>query len=79
MEYRSFHVGGNPDKIAFLADELNDKIRSLQKVGWIIDDISRIDNNRAWSMSKQMYVSTTEYIIIAKREVEGETNGIHET
>ena len=65
--YRSFHVGGNPDRIAFLADELNKEIRSLQSEGWIIDDISPIDNTRAWSANKQMYVSTKEYIIIAKK------------
>lgn len=70
MIYRSFHVGGDPTRIAFLANELDEKLRSLQEVGWIIDSVNPIDNNRAWDFHKQMYVSTPEYIIIAKQEVE---------
>lgn len=70
MIYRSFHVGGDPTKIAFLANELDDKLSSLQRAGWVIDSVNQIDNNRAWDFHKQMYVSTPEYIIIAKKEVE---------
>ena len=70
MTYRSFHVGGDPTKIAFLADELNYELSSLQRAGWVIDSVNQIDNNRAWDVHKQMYVSTPEYIIIAKKEVE---------
>ena len=70
MIFRSFHVGGDPTRIAFLANELDEKLRSLQEVGWTIDSVNPIDNNRAWDFHKQMYVSTPEYIIIAKQEVE---------
>lgn len=68
MIYRSFHVGGDPTGIAFLADDLDEKLRSLQKAGWTIDGIDLITNTRAWDRSKQMYVETPEYIIRAKKE-----------
>ena len=68
--YSSFKVGGDPTRIAFLANDLDEKLRSLQKAGWTIDSVNQIDNNRAWEFHKQMYVSTPEYIIIAKQEVE---------
>ena len=66
--YETFHVGGDPTKIAFLAEDLRRKLDSLQKDGWEIDSVSKIDNSRAWDMYKQTFVSTPEYIIIAKKE-----------
>ena len=66
--YVVFHVGGDPKKIAFLADELSRKIDDLQNLGWEIDGVDSITNTRAWDSSKQMYVETPEYIIRAKKE-----------
>ena len=64
--WRIFKVGGNPDREAFLADELEREILELQEYDW---NIERIDCNRisrAWSMDKQKYVETLQYIIVAK-------------
>lgn len=66
-KYRIFHVGGDPEQIAFLADELRKKVEDLQSIGWEIDGIDLITNTRAWNMHKQMYVETPEYIIRAKK------------
>lgn len=64
--YGIFHVGGDPKRIAFLADELSRKINDLQNSGWEIVGVDSITNTRAWDSSKQMYVKTSEYIIRAK-------------
>ena len=63
-----FHVGGEPMKEAFLAEELEKMIDKLQLEGWIIKDINHFINKRAWDMSKQKYVETPEYIICAYKE-----------
>ena len=67
-KYGIFHVGGDPKRIAFLADELSRKIDDLQNSGWEIDGVDSITNTRAWDSSKQMYVETPEYIIRVKKE-----------
>lgn len=66
--YKVFCIGGDPKKIAFLANELRKKIDDLQDCGWEIDGVDLINNTRAWDSSKQMYVETPEYIIRAKKE-----------
>ena len=66
--YRVFHVGGDPKRIAFLADELRKKVEDLQNLGWEIDGVDPINNTRAWDSDRQMYVETPEYIIRAKKE-----------
>lgn len=70
--YRTFRVGGDPTKIAFLAEDLSNTVNKLQLSGWIIERIDTINNTRAWDYNKQIYVSTTEYIIIAYRNTYGE-------
>lgn len=66
--YKVFCIGGDPKKIAFLANGLRKKIDDLQDCGWEIDGVDLINNTRAWDSSKQMYVETPEYIIRAKKE-----------
>lgn len=66
--YKVFCIGGDPKKIAFLANELRKKIDDLQDCGWEIDGVDLINNTRAWDSGKQMYVETPEYIIRAKKE-----------
>lgn len=66
--YKVFCIGGDPSRIAFLADELSRKIDDLQSSGWEIDGVDLINNTRAWYIDKQMYVETPEYIIRAKKE-----------
>lgn len=66
--YKVFCIGGDPKKIAFLANELRRKIDDLQSSGWEIDGVDLINNTRAWDSGKQMYVETPEYIIRAKKE-----------
>lgn len=68
MTYKVFCIGGDPMKIAFLANALREKIDDLQNDGWEIDGVDLINNTRAWDSSKQMYVETPEYIIRAKKE-----------
>ena len=63
--YNTFRVGGDPTKIAFLAEDLSNTVNKVQLSGWIIERIDSINNTRAWDYKKQKYVSTTEYIIIA--------------
>ena len=63
--YNTFRIGGDPNQIAFLADDLSDTVNILQSSGWFIERIDSINNTRAWDYRKQMYVSTQEYIIIA--------------
>lgn len=63
--YRTFKVGGDPTKIAFLAENLSNTVDEIQSLGWTIERIDSINNTRAWDCNKQIYVSTTEYIIIA--------------
>lgn len=63
--YRTFKVGGDPTRIAFLAEDLSNTVNKVQSLGWTIERIDSINNTRAWDCKKQMYVSTTEYIIIA--------------
>ena len=68
--WRSFKVGGNPDKEFCLAEDLYREIERVQECGW---DIERIDCNTisgAWSCEQQKMVTTVQYIIIAKGEVE---------
>lgn len=65
--YRTFKVGGDPTKIAFLASDLSDTVNNIQSSGWTIERIDSINNTSAWDFHKQKYVSTTEYIIIAYR------------
>ena len=69
--YRTFGVGGDPTKSAFLAEDLSDTVNKLQLSGWTIERIDTINNTRAWDYHKQIYVSTTEYIIIAYRNTCG--------
>ena len=66
-KYGVFHVGGDPKRMAFLADELSRKINDLQNLGWEIDGVDLIEHEHGWDMGKQMYVKTSEYIIRAKR------------
>ena len=66
--YKVFCIGGDPKKIAFLANALREKIDDLQSSGWEIDCVDLINNTRAWDSGKQMYVETPEYIIRAKKE-----------
>lgn len=66
--YKVFCIGGDPKKIAFLANNLRKKIDDLQDSGWEIDGVDLINNTRAWDSGKQMYVETPEYIIRAKKE-----------
>ena len=66
--YKVFCIGGDPKKIAFLANELRKKIDDLQDSGWEIVSVDLINNTRAWDSGKQMYVETPEYIIRAKKE-----------
>ena len=66
--YKVFCIGGDPRKIAFLANSLREKIDDLQDSGWEIDGVDLINNTRAWDSGKQMYVETPEYIIRAKKE-----------
>ena len=68
MTYKVFHVGGDPKRIAFLADELSRKIEDLQNIGWEIEGVDPINNTRAWDSGRQTYVETPEYIIRAKKE-----------
>ena len=68
MTYKVFCIGGDPGKIAFLANALREKIDDLQNDGWEIDGVDLINNTRAWDSGKQMYVETPEYIIRAKKE-----------
>lgn len=68
--YKVFCIGGDPKKIAFLANELRKKIDDLQDSGWEIDGVDLINNTRAWASDKQMYVETPEYIIRAKKPEE---------
>lgn len=70
--YKTFKVGGDPTKIAFLSGDLSDTIDKIQSSGWIIERIDSIDNTCAWDSHKQKYVSTTEYIIIAYRNAREE-------
>lgn len=63
-----FHVGGDPLKEAFLAEDLETMIDKLQVDGWTIKDINHFTNKRAWDCSKQKYVETPEYIISAYKE-----------
>ena len=63
--YSTFRVGGDPTKIAFLAEDLSNTVNNLKLLGWTIERIDSINNTRAWDYKKQIYVSTTEYIIIA--------------
>ena len=65
--WRSFRVGGDPTKIAFLADDLSDTLDKLQEVGWIIVSVNLINNTRAWDSNKQTYTATQEFIIVAKK------------
>lgn len=65
--YKVFCIGGDPKKIAFLANELRRKVDDLQNSGWKIDSVDLINNTRAWDSGKQMYVETPEYIIRAKK------------
>ena len=65
--YKTFKVGGDPTKIAFLAADLSNTVDKIQSSGWIIERIDSIDNTSAWDFHKQKHVSTTEYIIIAYR------------
>lgn len=65
--YKVFCIGGDPKKIAFLANELRKKIDDLQDSGWEIDSVDLINNTRAWDSDKQMYVETPEYVIRAKK------------
>ena len=65
--YNIVKVGGDPTEIAFLAENLSRIVGELQLSGWTIERIDPVDNTRAWDCKKQMYVSTTEYIIIAYR------------
>lgn len=65
--YRTFRVGGDPTKIAFLAEDLSNTVDEIQSLGWTIERIDSINNTRAWDYNKQIYVDTTEYIIIAYR------------
>ncbi len=62
--YRTFKVGGDPTKIASLAEDLSDTVNRVQSLGWTIERIDSINNTCAWDFHKQKYVSTTEYIII---------------
>lgn len=63
--YRTFSVGGDPTRIAFLAEDLSNTVNEIQLSGWTIERIDSINNTCAWDYKKQKYVSTTEYIIIA--------------
>lgn len=63
--YRTFKVGGDPTRIAFLANDLSNTVNEIQSSGWTIERIDSINNTHAWDCTKQKYVSTTEYIIIA--------------
>lgn len=69
--YNTFRVGGDPTKIAFLAEDLSNTINKLQLLGWTIERIDSINNTHAWNYKKQMYVNTTEYIIIAYHNICG--------
>lgn len=65
-----FHVGGEPTKEAFLAEQLSKMVDDLQSNCWIIKDINHFTNKRAWDYYKQKYVETPEYIICAIKEVD---------
>ena len=69
--YSTFRVGGDPTEIAFLAEDLSNTVNKLQLLGWTIERIDSINNTHAWDYKKQIYVSTTEYIIIAYRNTCG--------
>ena len=72
---RSFHVGGDPEKIAFLSEDLDKKLESLQRNGWTIMSVDLINNTRAWDADRQAYVTTQEYIITARTiESDNETD-----
>lgn len=74
--FKTFRVGGEPIQIAFLGEQLEKTIDKLQSSGWIIKDINHFTNTRAWDCSKQKYVETPEYIILAYKEVENENNNM---
>ncbi len=67
MRYKIFHVGGDPTRVAFLADKLAEMVSFLQDKGWEIAGIDFINNTKAWDVEKQRYVETPEYIIRAKK------------
>ena len=70
--WKSFEVGGDPDREAFLGGKLYNKLMDLQNVGWQIVRVDRNPISRAWSSKQKAYVDTIQYLIIAKAEEEEE-------
>lgn len=68
--WKSFEVGGDPDREAFLGAELYNELMNLQNVGWQIVRVDRNPISRAWSSNRKAYVDTIQYLIIAKAEEE---------
>lgn len=67
--WKSWSVGGDPDRIAFLSRDLRDKIQQIQTAKWEITSIDKTDIDRAWSTDRQKYISCIEYIIIGYFEI----------
>lgn len=68
--WKSFKVGGDPDREALLGGELYNELMDLQNVGWQIVRVDRNPISRVWSSKRKAYVDTIQYIIIAKAEEE---------
>lgn len=67
--YKSFQVGGDPEKIDFLGNRLGDKLQELQENGWVIDGVDLINDDEAWHIRRQQFVTTQYYIIRAKKQM----------
>lgn len=72
--YKSFHVAGDT-RPANLCVDLNKKIDSLLKFGWVIERIDCVDNVYGiWRGDERKYYPTKDYIILASIQPGGITN-----
>ena len=68
--YMTISVGGDPDRAAFLSRDLDETLKRWQSDGWIIERITEVPIEKAWSYKEQKYVKFLEYIIVVYRQKE---------
>lgn len=66
--WKSWSVGGDPDRERFVAHELQELLDRLQDYGWTIVSIDKTNLNHVRSAKQGQYVSVTQYIIIGYYE-----------
>ena len=64
--YKSFRVGGDPTRTAFLHENLQEDLSQLQNNGWEIEQINLVQI-KGWNYKKQQNEETPQYCIIAKK------------